>query len=104
MAALLVTESGLRNLGRLLRASRERAGWSMEDLTFEVRSRTGLKVSKATLSNLERGINKPDWNTLALLVAVGYVRVSADAPLLSVYEVFAVACEDEAFFGFGGEV
>lgn len=75
----LITEYGKRLLGEVLKESREREGWSLDDLVYEIKSRTGCKLSKSALHNLERGYSSPTWDTLAILSDVGYVQINGAA-------------------------
>jgi transcriptional regulator with XRE-family HTH domain len=89
----LVTEAGRKALGELLKQSREAMSWSLDDLAVELRIRTGEKLSKSTLNNMERGINTPAWDTLAILAAVGYVKNPNTGALLTAHEMFDICTE-----------
>lgn len=92
----LITEYGKRVLGDLLRSSREAAGWSLEDLSVEIRNASGRKLSRTAVSNLERGYSTPAWDTLSILAAVGYVKDSTGRKLTA-HDMFDIACEATAY-------
>jgi len=92
----LITEYGKRVLGDLLRSSREAAGWSLEDLSVEIRNASGRKLSRTAVSNLERGYSTPAWDTLSILAAVGYVKDSTGRKLTA-HDMFDIACEAIAY-------
>jgi transcriptional regulator with XRE-family HTH domain len=88
-----ITEKGKKSLGTTLKYFREQKDWSMEDLITEVSNATGYKVSKSTISQLERGNADPKWNTLAVLAAAEFITDKKGTPLTT-NELFAIACEE----------
>lgn len=89
----LITDKGRKSLGQVLKYFRTGKGWSMDDLLLEINKKTGFTVSRATISELERGNNEPKWNTLAILAATGYAIHPATGKPLSTTDLFAIACE-----------
>lgn len=89
----LITDKGRKSLGQVLKHFRTAKRWSMDDLLIEINRVTGFTVSRATISELERGNNEPKWNTLAILAATGYMIHSATGKPLTTTELFAIACE-----------
>lgn len=84
----MATDAEREGFGRLLRAARQRAGYSLAELAAQLRT-TGVRVSGQVLSNWERGVNAPPDRAKvqavddllhaggALLTALGY---SSEAP------------------------
>ena len=91
--APLFTENGRRVLGQLIRSCREQKGWSLDDLVFQIRVATGHKISKTTISNLERGSSSPSWDTLALLASAEYIHLYSSAELIDAHAMIDIACE-----------
>lgn len=89
----LITDKGRKYLGQVLKHFRTSRSWSMDDLLSEINRVTGFTVSRATISELERGNNDPKWNTLAILAATGYMIHPATGKPLSTTDLFAIACE-----------
>jgi len=89
----LITEAGRRALGDLIKQCREAQGWSLEDLSVELRIRTGEKLARSTLNNMERAVNMPAWDTLAILAAVGYIKDPGSGRLLTVHDLFDICTE-----------
>jgi transcriptional regulator with XRE-family HTH domain len=89
----LITDKGRKYLGQVLKHFRTARRWSMDDLLVEINRVTGFTVSRATISELERGNNEPKWNTLAILAATGYMIHPATGKPLSTTDLFAIACE-----------
>ncbi len=89
----LITDKGRKCLGQVLKHFRAARGWSMDDLFMEINRVTGCTVSKATISELERGNTEPKWNTLAILAATGYMTHPATGKPLTTTDLFAIACE-----------
>jgi transcriptional regulator with XRE-family HTH domain len=88
-----ITENGKKALGTVLKYFREKKGWSMDDLIIEVNKVTGYKVSKSTISQLERGNADPKWNTLAVLAAAEFIT-DKEGHFLNTNDLFAIACEE----------
>lgn len=65
----------------------------MEDLILQVNRVTGYKVSKSTISQLERGNADPKWNTLAVLAAAEFIK-DKKGNFLTTNDLFAIACEE----------
>lgn len=82
----LITKNGLQNLGKVLKHYREQENWSMDKLTAYIKQKTGCFISKAAISDLERGNTEPKWDTLAILASSGYIP-------FTVQELFAIASE-----------
>lgn len=82
----LITKRGLETLGKVLKKHREDNNLSMDKLVAEINVKTGCFISKAAISDLERGNTEPKWDTLAILAASGYVPYTVD-------QLFAIATE-----------
>lgn len=91
----LITEYGKRLLGKVIKDCREQKGWSLDEVVAQIRLKTGHKLSKTTLNNLERGYTTPSWDTLALLAEVGfiYVNLKGKKQMLSAHDMFDIASE-----------
>ena len=63
-------EDFLGGLATKLRSARKAHGWSREDLMFELRLATGVKVSHGTLVGWEGGKHMPSLDTLARVADV----------------------------------
>ena len=88
------TENGRKALGRTIRFARELKGWSLDDLVDRIFSETGFfKTTKGTLSNLERGITRPNPDLLAAIAAVGFVPHPTDDRPFTTEEFFDIARE-----------
>lgn len=87
----LWTEKGLKELGRLIKQSREAKGWSLRDLEEHLRTHIGY-VSNSTLSGLERANHEPKWNTLAIIAAAQFC-LKADGTPYTVDEFSDIASE-----------
>lgn len=55
----MASEAERLEFGRLLRAARERAGYSLAELSSQLRVQCSVSVSPQVLSNWERGVNAP---------------------------------------------
>ncbi|MFP4336989.1 MAG: helix-turn-helix domain-containing protein [Halothece sp.] len=97
MSVALTTEKGKKTLGLLLKYFREQQGWSLDELAEQIEVKTGYKLSKSTISQLERGNNEPKWNTLAILAATGYLVNPSSGQPLKTAELFEIACESLSF-------
>jgi transcriptional regulator with XRE-family HTH domain len=73
-----VTKEGRLKLGSVLKRYREEQGWTIDELVQFVDTRTGMKISKSAISNLERGNTVPNWDTLSILACSGYLPYSAN--------------------------
>lgn len=88
----LITKKGLMSLGEILLEARIQRDWSQDRLMAEIREKTGYVLSKSTISALERGHSKPEWNTVSLLVATGYIINPITKNPYTVTEIFLIAC------------
>lgn len=82
----LLTRKGRDNLGKVLKYYRLKQNWSMDQLVEKIKTTTQYSVSKAAISDLERGNTEPRWDTLAILAASGYLPYTVD-------QLFAIASE-----------
>ena len=82
----LLTRKGRENLGKILKYYRLKNNWSMDQLVEVIKAETQHPVSKAAISDLERGNTDPKWDTLAILASVGYLPYSVN-------QMFAIASE-----------
>lgn len=67
------TKQGLGRLGGAIRAARESQGSSLGDIVDLVFQRTGYKLSKKTIGNVENNVGEPKYNTLVAIAAAGFV-------------------------------
>lgn len=67
------TKQGLGRLGEAIRTARESQGSSLADAVDIVFERTGYKLSKKTIGNVENNVGEPKYNTLVALAAAGFV-------------------------------
>lgn len=96
-AVCLITERGKKTLGSLLKYFRDEKGWSLDELINEIEEKTGHRLSKSTISQLERGHSDPRWDTLAILSATGYLKNPRSGEVFKPAELFEIACEREHF-------
>lgn len=89
----LITDKGRKYLGQVLKHFREAQGWSLDDLFIKIHMVTGYTISRSAISQLERGLTDPKWNTLAILAATGYMIHPATLKPLTTTDLFAIACE-----------
>ncbi|NCJ06643.1 hypothetical protein GS597_09020 [Synechococcales cyanobacterium C] len=89
----LITEGGRKKLGQFIRETRKGYGFSQDDLIEVIHWLTGHRIGKATLSALERGNVKPQWDTLAILAASGRFKNARTYMPFTAEELFAIACE-----------
>jgi transcriptional regulator with XRE-family HTH domain len=82
----LITKNGLDALGKVLKHYRTVHNFSMDKLVAYINEKTGCFISKAAISDLERGNTEPKWDTLAILAASGYLPYTVD-------QLFAIATE-----------
>lgn len=92
-AVCVITEKGKKSLGQVLKYFREAQDWSLDDLFIEIHRVTGYTISRSAISQLERGLTDPKWNTLAILAATGYMIHPATGQPLTTTDLFAIACE-----------
>ncbi len=67
------TKKGLGILGEAIRTARETQGRSLVDVVELVVQRTGYKLSKKTIGNVENNVGEPKYNTLVAIAAAGFV-------------------------------
>ena len=67
------TKQGLGRLGEAIRTARESQGSSLGDAVDMVFDRTGYKLSKKTIGNVENNVGEPKYNTLVAIAAAGLV-------------------------------
>lgn len=87
------TPRGRKALGYLLKRGRESRSWTIDDLVYVIRENTGYNLSKSTVSQIERGNCNPNWETIALLADVGYIKHPLTGNLLNALDLFMVTCE-----------
>lgn len=74
---LLITESGKKEFGRILKAFRERQGLSQREAEQYIADRCcGETIAFNTISAIERGHRNIETRTLLLLVQSGYGGMS----------------------------
>ena len=86
------TRAGLVRLGSILKKTRIENGWSMDELIKYLHEVTGKKLSKSTISNLERGNQEPDWVTISTLVHGCFLK-NEKGVLYKEQDLFEIACE-----------
>ncbi len=89
----ITTEAGKKILGTIAKSAREDMGWSLRDVARELTERTGFKISPGAISDLEGGDREPQWNTLAKLVTLGYIKNPRTGDPYQVSDLFKIACE-----------
>jgi transcriptional regulator with XRE-family HTH domain len=89
----IFTREGLARLGELMRSCRLAREYSLDQLVDSIESITGHRISKNTISALERGNNSPTWDTLALLASAEYLTWPGTDELLTSMDMIAIACE-----------
>lgn len=67
------TKRGLGRLGEAIRKARESQGSSLGDIVDLVFERTGYKLSKKTIGNVENNVGEPKYNTLVAIAAARFV-------------------------------
>ena len=67
----LWTKQGLKNLGKLIYASRVSQGLSLDEVATKIKEKIGDKLTptKKTINNVENGIGEPKYNTIAAITA-----------------------------------
>jgi len=63
----VITKKGREKLGKVLKFYRDGLALSMDKFVIEIEKTTGRSVSKAAISDLERGNTEPKWDTLATI-------------------------------------
>ncbi|WP_019500866.1 helix-turn-helix domain-containing protein [Pseudanabaena sp. PCC 6802] len=94
MNAPVITTEGKRLLGKLLKESREGLGLSLDNLVLLIEKQTGRTLSKSTISGLERGNAKPEWDTLSILASARYIKKETGSPYATA-ELFEIACQSQ---------
>lgn len=95
----IITENGRKKLGAAIKTARKTPkdgkpfGWSQDELIAEIKRVTGFTLSKATISELERGNSEPKWDTLAILSSTGFLVNPRTGEAFSTSELFKIACE-----------
>lgn len=89
----MITEQGKKALGKLVKESREAMSWSMQDVAAELFERTKFTITTSAISDLENGKRDPQWNTLAKLAALGYIKNPRSQEAYEVGDLFKIACE-----------
>lgn len=87
------TEDGKKRLGKFAREAREAMGWSMRDVAAELERLTGFTITSSAISDLENGNREPQWNTLAKIVALRYIKNPRTESPYEVSDLFKIACE-----------
>jgi transcriptional regulator with XRE-family HTH domain len=83
---LFINRFGWIALGTHIRTCREARGWNLEDVIERIEAMyrdRGIEppISKATLSNIERGCVKPTIEKLLPLIALGYITDTNGQPM-----------------------
>lgn len=92
MNVCTTTEAGIKALGRVAKEARKLKQWSMQDVVDEL-AKYGLHLTTSAISDLENGKREPQWNTLARLVALEYIRNPQTNHPYSISDLFKIACE-----------
>lgn len=87
------TKRGLGRLGEAIRKARESQGRSLGDTVELVFERTGYKLSKKTIGNVENNVGEPKYNTLVAIAAAGLVLNPATGKPFSEDEFNDIAAE-----------
>ena len=94
----IITESGRRTLGLFIRDFRQSPkegypdGWSLREMSSQIKQLTGFTITESTLSAIERGNNNPQWNTLAVLAATGFLKKPLGDPY-NTADLFRICCD-----------
>lgn len=88
----LLVDKGLKTLGEMHKAARIKMGWSIDKLRIELMKRTGVTLSKSSISGIENGHHNPGWNTLAIISAAGYLVDPQTQEPFSTEQLFHIAC------------
>jgi len=89
----LIADSGLRDLGVLIRTARERHGLSVAELGYRA-ALTGETLSQSHLRRLESGVSRPNWDTLAVLSATDLFLHPQTGQPLTPHDLFDVCTGD----------
>ena len=76
-----------------MRLARESQGRSLGDIVDLVFERTGYKLSKKTIGNVENNVGEPKYNTLVAIAAAGFVLNPATGEPFSEDEFNDIAAE-----------
>lgn len=87
------TKQGLGRLGEAIRAARESQDRSLGDAVDLVFQRTGYKLSKKTIGNVENNVGEPKYNTLVAIAAAGFVLSPATGTPFTEDEFNDIAAE-----------
>lgn len=87
------TKRGLGILGEAIRTARESQGRSLGDTVDLVFERTGYKLSKKTIGNVENNVGEPKYNTLVAIAAAGFVLSPATGKAFTEDEFNDIASE-----------
>lgn len=87
------TKRGLGRLGQAIRTARESEGKSLADIVDLVYQRTGYKLSKKTIGNVENNVGEPKYNTLVAIAAAGFVINQAKSKPFTEDEFNDIAAE-----------
>lgn len=82
----VLTEQGRKNLGKVIKYWRVKKNYSMDQLADHIHQITNYKIAKGTISNMERGLNNPDFNTLSCISHAGFLPYNT-------YQLFDFASE-----------
>ena len=87
------TKRGLGRLGQAIRTARECEGKSLAEIVDLVYQRTGYKLSKKTIGNVENNVGEPKYNTLVAIAAAGFVINKASSKPFTEDEFNDIAAE-----------
>lgn len=87
------TKRGLGRLGQAIRTARESEGKSLAEIVDLVYQRTGYKLSKKTIGNVENNVGEPKYNTLVAIAAAGFVINQASSKPFTEDEFNDIAAE-----------
>lgn len=87
------TKRGLGRLGEAMRLARESQGRSLGDIVDLIFERTGYKLSKKTIGNVENNVGEPKYNTLVAIAAAGFVLSPATGEPFTEDEFNDIAAE-----------
>jgi hypothetical protein len=94
MRPKLWTKAGLSNLGQLIRLCRKSRKLSSEDAAAFIYSETGEAIASRTLLSIETATGKPEYNTLAIIAAAGFVK--KNGKVLDIWDFINIASESES--------
>lgn len=87
------TKQGLGKLGEAIRTARESQGSSLGDAVDMVFERTGYRLSKKTIGNVENNVGEPKYNTLVAIAAAGFIKNPATGKPFTEDEFNDIAAE-----------